>query len=128
MGLPKRKLVFQTSTFRCYVSFREGTFPKTNSSRLKISLFTPKGKDPLPTINFQGRTVGDRLQISISEPQNMLCNGIRHAHFKTRSSRTSKWGGFPGFPGSSHFWILELYIFLLGLRWLGGWEKIPKKL
>ena len=28
MGLPKRKLlVFQTSTFRCYVSFREGSAP-----------------------------------------------------------------------------------------------------
>ena len=27
MGLPKRKLVFQTSVFRCYVSFREGNDP-----------------------------------------------------------------------------------------------------
>jgi len=25
MGLPKRRLVFQPSIFRCYVSFREGT-------------------------------------------------------------------------------------------------------
>ena len=26
MGLPKRKLVFQPSIFRCHVSFREGIF------------------------------------------------------------------------------------------------------
>ena len=56
MGHPKRKLVFQPSTFGCYVSFREGIFIRILWSIAPKQFYSDLGQIPSGQLDALGKT------------------------------------------------------------------------
>ncbi len=86
IGLPKRKVVFQPSIFRCYVSFREGIYSLIIVSRSHLDPKKPfeRRKNPLPESHcgwfpekkFKHRPLSTSMHLDIKPNRSPNTSGI----------------------------------------------------